>query len=396
MQFLSITDVPLKDKRVLIRADFNVPLKDGKITSSARIEAALKTIRYVLEHGAGVMLMSHLGRPVEGNYDENLSLKPVAERLSTLLDHPVRFEKNWLDGVKCHPGDVILCENVRFNLGEKKSDAALSRKMAALCDVFVMDAFATAHRAQASTYTVAKYAPVACAGLLLTDELNALTAALKSPKKPLVAIVGGAKISTKLAVLDNLLDKVDQLIVGGGIANTFLVAAGFDVGNSLVEADLVDHARRLLEKAKAKGVAIPLACDVRVAKHFSDKAAAVAKEIDDVEPDEMIFDIGPMTEKSLVQLIEKAKTILWNGPVGVFEFDAFAAGTKAIAIAIAKSRAFSVAGGGDTIAAIEKFDVKADISYLSTAGGAFLEFIEGKTLPGVEILCQTTDKGEAK
>lgn len=395
MNFLSITDVPLKGKKVLMRVDFNVPVKDGKVNSFVRIDAALPTIRYALDQGAGVILMSHLGRPEEGEYNEEYSLKPVAECLTQKLGQSVNLIKDYLSGVDINAGDVVICENVRFNKGEKKSDDALSRKLANLCDVFVMDAFATAHRAQASTYGVAKYAPIACAGLLLTEELNALKAVLKNPQKPLAAIVGGSKVSTKLTVLENLIDQVDQLIVGGGIANTFLVAAGFNVGKSLIEADLVDTARALIEKAKAKGAEIPLPVDVRVAKSFSEDAKAEIKTIEAVEPDDMILDIGPLTERKLADALSSAKTILWNGPVGVFEFPQFEAGTKAIAMAIADSDAFSVAGGGDTIAAIEKFNIKDKVSYISTAGGAFLEFIEGKALPGVEILCKRAQEVKA-
>ncbi|GGG03371.1 MULTISPECIES: phosphoglycerate kinase [Cysteiniphilum] len=395
MNFLSITDVPLKGKKVLMRVDFNVPVKDGKVTSFVRIDAALPTIKYALNQGASVILMSHLGRPEEGEYNEEYSLKPVAECLTQKLGQSVNLIKDYLSGVNVNAGDVVICENVRFNKGEKKSDDALSRKLASLCDVFVMDAFATAHRAQASTYGVAKYAPVACAGLLLTEELNALKAVLKNPQKPLAAIVGGSKVSTKLTVLENLIDQVDQLIVGGGIANTFLVAAGFNVGKSLIEADLVDTARALIDKARAKGADIPLPIDVRVAKSFSEEAKAEIKTIESIEPDDMILDIGPLTEVKLAATIAKAKTILWNGPVGVFEFPEFEAGTKAIAKAIADSDAFSVAGGGDTIAAIEKFNIKDKVSYISTAGGAFLEFIEGKTLPGVEVLCERAQEVKA-
>ncbi len=387
--------MPLKGKKVLMRVDFNVPVKDGKVTSFVRIDAALPTIKYALNQGASVILMSHLGRPEEGEYNEEYSLKPVAECLTQKLGQSVNLIKDYLSGVNVNAGDVVICENVRFNKGEKKSDDALSRKLASLCDVFVMDAFATAHRAQASTYGVAKYAPVACAGLLLTEELNALKAVLKNPQKPLAAIVGGSKVSTKLTVLENLIDQVDQLIVGGGIANTFLVAAGFNVGKSLIEADLVDTARALIDKARAKGADIPLPIDVRVAKSFSEEAKAEIKTIESIEPDDMILDIGPLTEVKLAATIAKAKTILWNGPVGVFEFPEFEAGTKAIAKAIADSDAFSVAGGGDTIAAIEKFNIKDKVSYISTAGGAFLEFIEGKTLPGVEVLCERAQEVKA-
>ncbi|WP_100550683.1 phosphoglycerate kinase [Caedibacter taeniospiralis] len=386
MKFLSITDVNLKGKKVLMRVDFNVPIKDGRVTSFVRIDAALPTIQYALKQGAGVILMTHLGRPVEGEYNSEYSLSPVANVLTEKLGQHVALLKDYLDGVAIEPGQVVLCENVRFNKGEEKSDELLSQKLASLAQVFVMDAFATAHRAQASTYGVAKYAPIACAGLLLTEELNALSAALKNPKKPLVAIVGGSKVSTKLTVLENLIDQVDQLIVGGGIANTFLLAQGFKVGRSLIEADLVDTAKRLMVKAKQKGVEIALPVDVRVAKSFDENARAEIKTIETVGSDDMILDFGPSTGQKLAEIIRSARTILWNGPVGVFEFAHFAEGTKAIARAIANSTAFSVAGGGDTIAAIEKFNIKDKVSYISTAGGAFLEFIEGKVLPGVEVL----------
>ncbi|MFZ9035245.1 MAG: phosphoglycerate kinase [Francisellaceae bacterium] len=392
MQFLKITDVDLKGKKVLIRVDFNVPLKNGHITSTTRIEAALKTIRYAIDQGSRIMLLSHLGRPVEGQYDEQFSLAPVADCLGELLGQKVDLAKDWLKGIDVAAGQVVLCENVRFNKGEKKNDEALARHMASLCDVFVMDAFATAHRAEGSTYGIAQFAPIACAGFLLSDEIEALSAAIAHPKKPLVAIVGGAKVSTKLTVLKNLIDKVDTLIVGGGIANTFLVAAGFSVGKSLMEADLVDEARELMAYAKAHGIAIPMPVDVRVAKVFDENAEAEIKTVEAIEPDDLILDIGPMTQKQFSGLLHEAKTILWNGPVGVFEFDNFSAGTKAISEAIASSSAFSVAGGGDTIAAIEKFNIKDKVSYISTAGGAFLEFIEGKTLPAVDILCKRSDE----
>lgn len=388
MNFLSITDVDLKGKKVLIRVDFNVPVKDGKVTSFVRIDAALPTIEYALKQGALVILMSHLWRPEEGEYNDQCSLYPLAECLSKKLNKPVKLVKNYLSGVEVSSAEVIMCENVRFNKGEKESDDGLSRKLAQLCDVFVMDAFATAHRAQASTYGVAKYAPIACAGLLLTEELKALKAVLKEPKKPLVAIVGGSKVSTKLTVLENLINRVDQLIVGGGIANTFLVAAGINVGRSLIELDLVDTARVLIKKSKEISVKILLPLDVRVAKSFSESAKAEIKTVGSIEPDDIILDIGPLTEVKFADIISKAKTVLWNGPVGVFEFANFEKGSKAISIAIAHSDAFSVAGGGDTIAAIEKFNIKDKVSYISTAGGAFLEFIEGKALPGVQVLCE--------
>ena len=386
MQCLSITEVPLKDKRVLMRVDFNVPIKAGKVTSVARIKAHLKSIQYAQDQGACVILISHLGRPIEGQYDPKFSLTSVAACLGDMLQMNVRFEKNWLSGVDCKPGEVVLCENVRFNVGESASDEILSKKMAKLCDVFVMDAFASSHRAQASTYGVAKYAPVAVAGLLLRDELHALSNALQSPKPPLAAIVGGAKVSSKLMVLENLIEKVDQLILGGGIANTFLMAAGFNVGASLVESDLADTAKMLIKKAREKSTDMPLPIDVRVAKKFDEHQRAVVKTVQSLDTDDIILDIGPATAIKFENLLKSANTVLWNGPVGVFEFDAFSSGTEALAQVIAKSNAFSVAGGGDTIAAIERFGIERKISYISTAGGAFLEFIEGKTLPGVDIL----------
>ncbi|MEY8713675.1 phosphoglycerate kinase [Francisella philomiragia] len=386
MSFLTLKDVDLKNKKVLVRVDFNVPVKDGKVTSKVRIEAAIPTIQYILDQGGAVILMSHLGRPTEGEYDSQFSLEPVAEALSQIIKKPVRFAKDWLNGVDAKAGEIVMCDNVRFNKGEKKSDDELSKKIASLGDVFVMDAFATAHRAQASTYGVAKYVPVACAGLLLANEIKALEKALKAPKKPMAAIVGGSKVSTKLSVLHNLLDKVEILIVGGGIANTFIKAEGFNIGNSLYEEDLVGEAKDILAKAKELGVNIPVPVDVRVAKEFSENAVAVVKNVADVADDEMILDISPKSERNIAELLKSANTILWNGPVGVFEFDNFAEGTKALSLAIAESDAFSVAGGGDTIAAIEKFDIKDKVSYISTAGGAFLEFLEGKKLPAVEIL----------
>ncbi|AJI47961.1 phosphoglycerate kinase [Francisella philomiragia] len=386
MSFLTLKDVDLKNKKVLVRVDFNVPVKDGKVTSKVRIEAAIPTIQYILDQGGAVILMSHLGRPTEGEYDSQFSLEPVAEVLSQIIKKPVRFAKDWLNGVDAKAGEIVMCDNVRFNKGEKKSDDELSKKIASLGDVFVMDAFATAHRAQASTYGVAKYVPVACAGLLLANEIKALEKALKAPKKPMAAIVGGSKVSTKLSVLHNLLDKVEILIVGGGIANTFIKAEGFNIGNSLYEEDLVGEAKDILAKAKELGVNIPVPVDVRVAKELSENAVAVVKNVADVADDEMILDIGPKSERNIAELLKSANTILWNGPVGVFEFDNFAEGTKALSLAIAESDAFSVAGGGDTIAAIEKFDIKDKVSYISTAGGAFLEFLEGKKLPAVEIL----------
>lgn len=381
MAILRMTDLDLAGKRVLIREDLNVPVKDGKVTSDARIRASLPTIRHALEAGARVMLMSHLGRPEEGVFDESASLKPVADHLGTLLGRDVPLVRDWLDGVEVAEGDLVLCENVRFNKGEKKDDEALSQKMAALCDIFVMDAFGTAHRAQASTHGVARFAPVACAGPLLAAELDALGKALESPAKPVIAIVGGAKVSTKLEVLESLADRVDQLIVGGGIANTFLAAAGKPVGKSLCEHDLIDAAKRIAAK-----VNIPLPVDVVVASEFSADAEAVTKSVDDVTGDDMILDVGPKTAHVFAALMKEARTIVWNGPVGVFEFEQFAGGTRELAEAIAESDAFSIAGGGDTLAAVDKFGITEQVSYISTGGGAFLEFLEGKTLPAVAIL----------
>jgi phosphoglycerate kinase len=386
MKVLRMTDTDLRGKRVLIREDLNVPLKDGVVTSDARIRASLPTIRYALDQNARVFLMSHLGRPEEGVPAEEFSLAPVAAKLSELLGKPVALRKDWLDGVDTPPGTAVLCENVRFNKGEKKDKEDLAKKMAALCDVYVMDAFGTAHRAEASTHGVAKFAKVAAAGPLLVGELEALERALHAPARPLVAIVAGSKVSTKLTVLESMLAKVDKLIVGGGIANTFLAATGVNVGKSLHEAEMLDVARKLLAQAKAKGTDIPLPTDVVVAREFAATAHADVRPVDKVKPDEMILDIGPDSAEALGKVIESAGTIVWNGPVGVFEFDQFGEGTKAIATAIARSKAFSLAGGGDTLAAIEKYGVEDGISYISTGGGAFLEFVEGKTLPAVAIL----------
>jgi len=375
-------DQDLSGKRVLIREDLNVPIKDGKVTSDARIQASLPTIRLALEKGAAVMLMSHLGRPTEGEYDEQYSLAPVAAHLTGLLGTDVRLIKDWVDGgFDVAPGEVVLLENVRFNQGEKKDNEELSRKMAALCDVYVMDAFGTAHRAQASTHGVARFAPIACAGPLLANELEALGKALDNPARPLVAIVGGSKVSTKLEVLNSLSDKCDQLIVGGGIANTFLAAAGKAVGKSLYEADLVDTAKALMAKCE-----IPIPTDVVVATAFAEDAEAVVKSADAVNEDEMILDIGPDSAAQLAEILQSAGTIIWNGPVGVFEFDQFGEGTKTLSMAIAQSSAFSIAGGGDTLAAVDKYSIADDVSYISTGGGAFLEFVEGKELPAVAIL----------
>ena len=382
MAILKMADLDLKGKRVLIRADLNVPLKDGKVASDKRIMATLPTIKLALEKGAKVMVISHLGRPEEGVYAEEFSLKPVADYIATKLNGvKVRLEKDYLDGVEVNEGEVVVLENCRFNKGEKKNAEDLSKKYAALCDVFVMDAFGTAHRAQATTYGVAQFAPVACAGPLLAAELEALGKAMDNPARPMVAIVGGSKVSTKLPVLNSLLKVCDQLIVGGGIANTFIAAAGHKVGKSLCENDLINTAKDLASKTH-----IPEFVDVVVGKEFDEKTPAVTKDLKDVADDDMIFDLGPKSMANINEVIKNAKTILWNGPVGVFEFDQFAAGTKSMADAIANSDAFSVAGGGDTINSIQKFGVTDKISYISTGGGAFLEFVEGKKLPAVEIL----------
>jgi phosphoglycerate kinase len=375
-----MADLDLKDKRVLIREDLNVPVKNGKVTSDARIQASLPTIKQAIEAGAKVMLMSHLGRPTEGEYNEEFSLAPVAEHLGNLLGKPVKLVKDWLDGVEIASGEVVICENVRFNKGEKKNNDDLAKKMAALCDIYVMDAFGTAHRAQASTHGVAKYAPVACAGPLLAAELEALGKALEHPARPLVAIVGGSKVSTKLTVLETLSKVVDQMIVGGGIANTFIAAAGHNVGKSLYEADLVEEAKRLAAAAQARGGNIPVPTDVVVGKEFSENTPATIKKVEDVTDDDMIFDVGPETAKVFADILKSAGTIVWNGPVGVFEFDQFGAGTEALARAIAETSAFSIAGGGDTLAAVDKYDIKQQVSYISTGGGAFLEFLEGKKI----------------
>ncbi|MEY4377229.1 MAG: hypothetical protein RJB26_1779 [Pseudomonadota bacterium] len=385
-QVIRMADLDLRGKRVLVREDLNVPVHDGVVTSDARIRAALPTLRAALAGGARLMILSHLGRPEEGVPAAEFSLAPVAARLSELLGRKVPLVTDWLDGVEVAPGEAVLCENVRFNKGEKKDNEALSRKMAALCDVFVMDAFGTAHRAEASTHGVARFAPVACAGPLLVNELVALETALEKPARPLVAIVAGSKVSTKLTVLESLLGKVDKLIVGGGIANTFLAAAGLPVGKSLHEAEMLDIARKLAADAAARGAEIPIPSDVVVAKAFSAQAEADVKAVADVAADDLILDIGPDTAERLAKILETAGTIVWNGPVGVFEFDQFGEGTKALAQAIARSKAFSLAGGGDTLAAIEKYGVEEGISYISTGGGAFLEFVEGKVLPAVDLL----------
>ena len=386
--FLRMQDLELEGQRVLIRQDLNVPLQDGAVSNDARIQAALATIKLALQKGAKLMLMSHLGRPQEGQFDDSLSLRPIADYLIKALDVPVRLERDWLDGVEHRGGEIVLCENVRFNVGEKANAPALAQQMAALCDVFVMDAFGTAHRAQASTHGIAQFAKTACAGPLLANELDALDTALANPARPIVAIVGGSKVSTKLAVLDVLAEKVDQLIVGGGIANTFIAAAGYPVGKSLYEADLLDKAKALSDKAQQTDGDIPIPVDVVCGKQFSSEASAVVKPVAQISTDDMVFDIGPQTAAQFAALLKDAGTIVWNGPVGVFEFDQFGAGTQVLAQAIAQSSAFSIAGGGDTVAAIDKYGVAEDISYISTGGGAFLEFLEGKTLPAVEILQQ--------
>ncbi len=381
-----MSSLDLRGKRVLIREDLNVPIKDGAVTSDARIRASLPTIQAALSAGARVLVMSHLGRPEEGRYAEEFSLAPVAKRLAQLLGVPVGLKKDWLGGVEVPPGEVVLLENVRFNPGEKKDSEDLARKMAALCDIYVMDAFGTAHRAEASTHGVAKYAPIACAGPLLVSELSALETALEKPARPLLAVVAGSKVSTKLTVLESLLGRVDQLIVGGGITNTFLAALGFNVGKSLYEPAMLDICRRLLEQSKKRGIVIPMPTDVVVATEFSAKAEADVKAVTAVSNDDMILDIGPDSSEAIAKLVESAGTILWNGPVGVFEFEQFGEGTRSLAKAIARSKAFSLAGGGDTLAAIEKYGIEDSISYISTGGGAFLEFVEGKKLPAVDIL----------
>jgi phosphoglycerate kinase len=382
-----MTDLDLAGKRVFIRADLNVPVKDGKVTSDARIRASLPTIELALKQGAKVMVTSHLGRPTEGEYNEEFSLLPVVNYLKDKLSNPVRLVKDYLDGVEVAAGELVVLENVRFNKGEKKDDEALSKKYAALCDVFVMDAFGTAHRAQASTHGIGKFADVACAGPLLAAELDALGKALKEPARPMVAIVGGSKVSTKLTVLDSLSKIADQLIVGGGIANTFVAAQGHNVGKSLYEADLVDEAKRLLTTCD-----IPVPTDVRVATEFSETATATLKSVNDIKDDEQILDLGDVSAQKLADILKNAKTILWNGPVGVFEFPNFRKGTEIVANAIADSEGFSIAGGGDTLAAIDLFGISDKISYISTGGGAFLEFVEGKVLPAVAMLEERAKK----
>ena len=387
MSVIKMSDLDLKNKRVLIREDLNVPIKEGEVSSDARIRAAMPTIKAAFDAGAQVILMSHLGRPVEGQFDEQFSLLPVAKHMSKLLGIPVRLEQDWRNGVTVNSGEIVLLENVRFNPGEKKDDEALAKAYASLCDVFVMDAFGTAHRAQASTHGVGLYAPVACAGPLLSGELDALEKALADPVKPVVAIVGGSKVSTKLEVLEKLSEVCDQIIVGGGIANTFMAASGLEVGKSLYEPDLIPQAKALMAKTH-----IPIPKDVVVGQCFSEAEPAVFKYADDVTSSDMIFDIGPGTANEMAEIIKQAKTILWNGPVGVFEFEQFSSGTRAISEAIADSTAFSLAGGGDTLAAIDTFNIASNVSYISTGGGAFLEYVEGKVLPAVAMLEERAKK----
>lgn len=387
MSVIKMTDLDLAGKRVLIRQDLNVPIKDGKVASDKRIRASMPTIEHCIKAGAKVMLMSHLGRPTEGEPADEFSLQPIATYLSDALGKEVRLIKDYLETApELADGDVVLLENVRFNVGEKKNDEALSKQYAALCDIYVMDAFGTAHRAQASTHGAGTYAATACAGPLLAGELDALGKALDNPKRPMAAIVGGSKVSTKLTVLESLSKIVDQLIPGGGIANTFIAAAGYNVGKSLYEADLVDEAKRLMEAAKAKGREIPVPTDVVCGKEFSESAEAVVKKVEDVTDDDMIFDIGPETAARFAEMMKVAGTVVWNGPVGVFEFDQFGEGTKTLGTAIADSDAFSIAGGGDTLAAVDKYGISERVSYISTGGGAFLEFLEGKQLPAVAML----------
>jgi len=381
MSVLKMTELDLANKRAMIRLDLNVPVEDGRVTSDVRIRATLPTIEAARDAGAAVILLSHLGRPTEGEYEEQFSLGPVARHLGVLLNQEVRLVSDWLDGVDVQPGEIVLCENVRFNKGEKANDEALAKQMAGLCDVFVMDAFGTAHRAQASTHGVAQFAPVACAGPLLVEELDALGKAMQAPARPVVAIVGGSKVSTKLTVLEELAKHVDQLIVGGGIANTFIAAAGMPVGKSLYEEDMIDQAKALME-----GSDIPMPLDVVNATGFSADAEAVTRDVSETQEDELILDVGPKTAAVYADIIANAGTVVWNGPLGVFEFDQFGGGTKALGEAIAASNAFSIAGGGDTLAALEKYDLSDKMSYISTGGGAFLEFLEGKKLPAVAAL----------
>jgi len=387
MTFLRMTDLPLAGKRVFIRADLNVPQDDaGNVTEDTRIRASVPAIEHALKAGAAVMVTSHLGRPKEGEFKPADTLAPVAQRLSELLGRPVPVIANWVDGVGVKPGDVVMLENCRVNKGEKKDDEGLARKMAALCDVYVNDAFGTAHRAEATTHGMAKFAPVACAGPLMAAEIDALTQALEKPARPLVAIVGGSKVSTKLTILASLAQKVDQLVVGGGIANTFLLSAGKKIGKSLAEPELIEEAKKIIGVMQAKGGNVPLPTDVVCAKEFAPTAAATVKRVDDVADDDLILDIGPDSAKALAQVLGAAGTIVWNGPVGVFEFDQFGHGTETVSRAIAQSKAFSIAGGGDTLAAVAKYGIAQDVSYISTGGGAFLEFLEGKDLPAIAVL----------
>ncbi len=393
LSVFKLTDLDLRGKRVLIRQDLNVPLKDGSVTSDLRIKASLPTIRFCIESGARLMVMSHLGRPTEGKFEQQYSLQPVAAYLSAVLAQEVTLVSDYLQQApEMSDGDVLMFENVRFNPGEKANDEGLSKHYAALCDVFVMDAFGTAHRAQASTCGAGVFAPIACAGPLLIAELNALASVLDNPERPMVAIIGGSKVSTKLMVLDSLSGIVDQLIPGGGIANTFIAAAGFNIGKSLVERDLIPEAKRLMEAARARGGEIPIPTDVVCGKEFSELAQAQVKKVDAVDDDDMIFDIGPETAARFAEIMQSAATIVWNGPVGVFEFDQFGEGTRTLALAIASSSAFSIAGGGDTLAAVDKYGVTEQISYISTGGGAFLQFLEGKSLPAVAMLEQRRGK----
>ena len=387
MNIKRLVDLDLKDKRVFIRSDLNVPIQNGKITSPKRILASIPTIEFALQKGASVMVTSHLGRPEEGKYSSEDSLKPVVDFLESHLKYPVHLVSDWVNSsFDIAPGQLTVLENCRFNVGEKKNDEALAKKYASLTDIFVMDAFGTAHRKEASTYGIAEYAKIACAGILFIAELEALEKALLEPSRPMIAIVGGSKVSSKLSILDTLSDKVDQLIVGGGIANTFIKAMGFEIGSSMYEEDLVPAARKIIDKLEKRGASLPVISDVVCGKKFDVNEVAITKNINDVHKDDMIFDLGKNSVNEIVKCIHNAKTIIWNGPVGVFEFDQFAKGTEAMTHAIANSEAFSLAGGGDTIAAIEKFNVAKDISYISTAGGAFLEFAEGKKLPAIEIL----------
>lgn len=386
MNIISMQDIDLKNKRVLIREDLNVPIKDGIITSDQRLQAALPTLRKALSAGAGVIVLSHLGRPVEGKCDLKFSLEPIADYLSKQLDHPVRFVTDYLNGVSVNPGELVLCENVRFNVGESANDQKLAKQLASLCDVFIMDAFGTAHRCHASTYGLAQYAPIAAAGPLLLRELEALNRVFRAPEKPIIAVVGGAKVSSKLSLLKQMVSRVNVLIPGGGIANTFLKASGVEVGVSLYEPDLLEESQDILALAKQTGCEIILPTDVVVGKCFQDTCPAYNKTLSHIAIDDMIMDVGPETVTRYADIIETAKTIIWNGPLGVFEFPQFGYGTRAIAIAIANSHAFSIAGGGDTLAAIDKYDLTDQMSYISTGGGAFLEYLEGKTLPAVAIL----------